>query len=238
MKYEVVNTMAIYLDIATTLRNEIRYQHKTGGFLPSEQKLANRFKVNRHTVRRAIDELVQDGLIKRLQGVGNQVTSPAIDYALDNKSCFTYNLSKKGVSLVTKVLGCQAITLEVELSNRLNLPDDTDCVVIKTSRSIDNQPTTLIKHHVFGVEKAILQNYTSGSLHTFLEASYQYRAKRGKTRLKARMPTFDECQQLKIGRGIPVMEIHSLYFLIDSGDLMEYSISVTRSDIFEYSVEP
>lgn len=230
--------MAIYLTIATTLRNEIRHRYESGDFLPAEQKLATRFQVNRHTVRRAIDELVQDGLVKRLQGLGNQVTAPAMDYALNNKSCFTYNLSQAGVTLETSVLGCKTTDLTEEMSTRLCLPSDTQAVVIKTSRSVNKQPTTLIKHHLFGVDKKTLQHYQSGSLHTFLTEHYQFKAKRGKTRLKARMPTFDECQQLQIGRGIPVMEIHSQYFLVHTDTLMEYSISVSRSDIFEYCVEP
>lgn len=230
--------MAIYLKIAQQLKDDIHQQYESGDFLPAEQKLASRFQVNRHTVRRAIDELVQDGLIKRFQGLGNQVTQPAIDYSLDNQSCFTYNLSKAGMTLETKVIGCCENTLPQELAQRLKFPCDKKIVVIKTCRSINEEATTLIKHHVFGVTKTTMRDYQSGSLHTFLQERYQFQATRGKTRLKARMPTFDECRQLQIGRGIPVMEIHSKYYLVESGELMEYSISVSRSDIFEYSVEP
>jgi GntR family phosphonate transport system transcriptional regulator len=230
--------MAIYLKIAQQLKNEIHQQYESGDLLPAEQKLASRFQVNRHTVRRAIDELVQDGLIKRFQGLGNQVTQPAIDYSLDNQSCFTYNLSKAGMTLETQVLGCCEETLPYELTKRLTLPNDQKAVMIKTCRSINEQATTLIKHHLFGVTKQVMRGYQSDSLHHFLQEHYQFQATRGKTRLKARMPTFDECQQLQIGRGIPVMEIHSQYYLIESDTLMEYSISVSRSDIFEYSVEP
>ena len=44
--------------------------HDSGDRLPSEQVLAQRFGVNRHTVRRAIDELVLMGLIERRHGKG------------------------------------------------------------------------------------------------------------------------------------------------------------------------
>jgi len=230
--------MAIYLKIAQQLKTEIHEQYESGDMLPAEQKLATRFQVNRHTVRRAIDELVQDGLIKRFQGLGNQVLQTAIDYSLDNQSRFTYNLSKAGMTLDTQVQACDEETLPYELTQRLKLPDDQKVVVIKTCRSINEQPTTLIKHRLFGVEKNVMDEYQAGSLHGFLKARYRFQATRGKTRLKARMPTLDECQQLQIGRGIPVMEIHSQYFLVDRDALMEYSISVSRSDIFEYSVEP
>ncbi|BBB29288.1 GntR family transcriptional regulator [Neptunomonas japonica] len=229
--------MAVYLKIATQLRDEIRDQYESGDLLPSEKQLADRFNVNRHTLRRAVDELVQDGLIKRFQGLGNQVVRTPIDYSLHSNSCFTYNLSKIGLSLETEVLGYSEEALSPKVIERLNLAPTT-AVILKTRRYIDDKPASLIKHHLFNVDLDTLEKYTSGSLHQFLRNHYQFDAERGNTKLSARMPTFDECQQLGIGRGVPVMEIHSQYVLKDNQQLMEYSISITRSDIFEYSVEP
>lgn len=230
--------MAVYLTIATQLRDEIHTQYTAGDLLPSEHQLAKRFNVNRHTVRRAVDELVQDGLIRRFQGLGNQIIRTPIDYALDNPSCFTYNLSKKGLPLDTVVLGCKTEILNPLLAEKLGLAIDTSVVVIKTCRCIDSKPSTLIRHHLFNVELEQMQQFASGSLHQFLHKQYGYEATRGITRLRARMPTFDECHQLALGRGIPVMEIHSRYYLKQTKNLMEYAISISRSDIFEYSVEP
>ena len=48
----------IYRQVASVLENMIFKNHKTGDYLPSENELALYFKVNRHTVRRALDDLV------------------------------------------------------------------------------------------------------------------------------------------------------------------------------------
>ncbi|MFT6916359.1 MAG: GntR family phosphonate transport system transcriptional regulator [Motiliproteus sp.] len=230
--------MAVYLNIATQLRDEIRDRYTSGDLLPAEKQLAERFKVNRHTLRRAIDELVLDGLIKRFQGLGNQVVQPPIDYSLHSESCFTYNLSRQGLALETEVLGCYEETLNPVLAVRLQHSEKVPVIVVKTCRYIANKPVTLIKHHLFAVDLNVIKRYRSGSLHTFLLDQYQFDAERGMTRLRARMPTFEECRQLGVGRGIPVMEIHSHYRLQSNQQLMEYSISISRSDIFEYSLEP
>jgi len=230
--------MAVYLTIATQLRDEIRSQYRHGDLLPPEHQLAKRFNVNRHTLRRAVDELVHDGLVRRFQGVGNQVVSTPIDYALDHPSCFTHNLSKMGLPLETEVLGCRQDRLGEALAERLRLPAQTPVVVIRTCRCIDDKPSTLIRHHLFNVDLRQMRRFSSGSLHRFLEQTHGFQANRGTTRLRTRMPTFDECRQLAIGRGIPVMEIHSRYHLKQSGALMEYAISISRGDLFEYSVEP
>jgi GntR family phosphonate transport system transcriptional regulator len=82
------------MDIAKKLKQEVRSQFKVDDFLPSESRLAVRFQVNRHTVRRAIDELVFCGLIERQQGRGNQVIHQPYAYPLNQGAYFTHNLTK------------------------------------------------------------------------------------------------------------------------------------------------
>ncbi len=46
----------MYRELANTLREELA-TYQPGDFLPAEFQLAERFSVNRHTIRRAVDEL-------------------------------------------------------------------------------------------------------------------------------------------------------------------------------------
>lgn len=234
--------MAIYRDIAKQLRDDIKSHYQAGELLPPENQLAERFGVNRHTVRRAVDELVHDGLIRRYQGLGNQITHPPIEYSLHDRSCFTYNLLKTGATLATEVLDCAEITVPLEISVGLKLPENSKAILLKTCRYIDRDPVTLIHHHLFGVELDVIKQFQSGSLHHFLAEKYGFKARRGKTKLRARMANSQECHQLSIGRGVPVMEIQTRNFIQQSLSneeaVMEYSIAISRSDLFEYSLEP
>lgn len=234
--------MALYQDIANQLREDINNHYEVGELLPPEKQLAERFGVNRHTLRRAVDELVHDGLIRRYQGLGNQVTKPPIEYSLHDRSCFSYNLLSTGVSLETEVLGCAEIPLPLDICKRLKMPTTTRVVLVKTCRYIDRDPATLIHHHLFDVDIATMQRFTSGSLHHFLAEHYDYRIRRGTTTLRARMPNSQECQHLKVGRGVPVMEVQTRNYqdqaINEKPRLLEYSVAISRSDIFEYSLEP
>jgi DNA-binding GntR family transcriptional regulator len=51
-------------------------RHAPGERLPSEAQLAQRFGVNRHTVRRALAALAEDGLVQARRGAGVFVTGP------------------------------------------------------------------------------------------------------------------------------------------------------------------
>jgi GntR family phosphonate transport system transcriptional regulator len=68
-----------YARISGILADEIKRLYKPGDKLPPEQVLANRFAVNRHTLRRAVDELVKVGLVERRWGVGVFVLEPCGD---------------------------------------------------------------------------------------------------------------------------------------------------------------
>ena len=60
----------LYQAIAAQLEEELRNRYRCGEYLPSEKQLAANYAVNRHTLRRAVDELVDKGLVQRRQGVG------------------------------------------------------------------------------------------------------------------------------------------------------------------------
>ncbi len=65
---------AKYLEVAQTLRAGIlEGQYPPGSLLPTEQQLCMQFGISRQTVRRALQVLVDQGLIQRRQGSGSRV---------------------------------------------------------------------------------------------------------------------------------------------------------------------
>ena len=70
-------------EIAAKLEVELRTHYRCGDYLPAEQQLADRYEVNRHTLRRAIDQLVERGWVQRRQGVGVLVLMRPFDYPLN-----------------------------------------------------------------------------------------------------------------------------------------------------------
>ncbi len=69
-----------YQEIAARLEQELRQNYRCGDYLPAEHQLAARFAVNRHTLRRAIDQLVEKGWVQRRQGIGVLVLMRPFDY--------------------------------------------------------------------------------------------------------------------------------------------------------------
>lgn len=55
------------------LHVEIERGLDEGDWLPAEPELAARFGVKRHTLRRAVDELITEGVLERAHGRGTRV---------------------------------------------------------------------------------------------------------------------------------------------------------------------
>lgn len=75
-----------------------------GARLPSEHALAQQFGVNRHTIRRALASLVQQGLVRCTQGSGSFVEAFAVELALGKRTRHQQSLSQAGVRGRLRVL--------------------------------------------------------------------------------------------------------------------------------------
>ena len=74
----------IYLQLREVVRNKIEEgEYPPGTAIPSENELSEMYGVNRLTVRNAMDALVNEGLLKRIQGKGVFVVGNRIERDLD-----------------------------------------------------------------------------------------------------------------------------------------------------------
>ena len=83
--------------IAQALRDDIaagRFQ--PGERLPNETALAERFAVNRHTLRQAVRSLAESGFVRVVHGRGTFVRELVLDYALQRRTRLTQNLAESG----------------------------------------------------------------------------------------------------------------------------------------------
>ena len=63
--------------------------HQPGARLPTEAQLAVRFGVNRHTIRRALEELSRNGLVRVEQGRDSFVAEDVLDYEVAARTRFS-----------------------------------------------------------------------------------------------------------------------------------------------------
>lgn len=83
--------------IAAVLRDEILAgRFLPGARLPNETQLSERFGVNRHTLRQAVQALVREGHLHVRHGSGTYVRELVLDYALQRRTRLSRNLAEAG----------------------------------------------------------------------------------------------------------------------------------------------
>jgi GntR family phosphonate transport system transcriptional regulator len=105
----------IWATIAKTLQSDIALGHyPEGAKLPTEAILAERFGVNRHTVRRAIAALADQGILHTRRGSGVFVVQRPTDYPIGKRVRFHQNIAATG-----KLAGKQRLRIEIRRSDRV-----------------------------------------------------------------------------------------------------------------------
>jgi GntR family phosphonate transport system transcriptional regulator len=113
---------ALWSEIAKVIAQEIASGRLgAGSRLPSENALAARFGVNRHTVRRAMSHLARRGVVRIEQGRGTHAIEDAIDNVLGKRTRFSGNLAAAGLDASHRLLSTRSVAADKRLAGALKL---------------------------------------------------------------------------------------------------------------------
>lgn len=231
--------LALYAQIAKHLEQDIQRLYGPGDCLPSEAELALRFGVNRHTLRRAVDELVDAGLLERRHGRGVFVLDAQLDYPIGIGTRFTENLHAQGQSAEIRILRLQRLPASERVAERLGLVAGDPVFWIETLRTLQQRPLCLISHFLCASRFADLpEHYQGGSLHAHLKAHHGLQLRRSETLVSALMPQGDDAGLLAMPHNRPVLRTKSLNVCCQDGRPVEYAIGRFRADRFELRINP
>ena len=123
-----------------------------GDRLPTEAALAQRFGVNRHTVRRALREMQEAGLIHARRGAGVFVTHRPIPYRLGPDVKFSQNMAETGHAGQRHILRLETLPASAEEADVLEIRRNDPIHVLENVTTIDGVPATY-SHCVFPGER-------------------------------------------------------------------------------------
>lgn len=230
---------AIYRQIAHLLREEVSASLSPGGCLPSEAALAERFGVNRHTLRRAVDELVAAGLLERRHGSGTYVLDGPADYVIGSATRFTEQIEALGKMASSRVLRKLVIAARGGVAERLRLSNGQQVVWIETLRLADQRPVCVTSHFLPCANfPDLADEYDGGSLHAYLESKGEYRLRRVESVVSAVLPQGDDASLLGIPQNQPVLRIKSVNVCARAGTPLEYALTRFRADRIQLRINP
>ncbi len=99
------NGIPLYMQLKDIIAERIKDRtYDSGELLPSEIQLAQTYQITRQTARRAVAELVKEGLIRTEHGKGSFVSVNEVHYSIWNFNGFTDYITSLGKTPVTRVI--------------------------------------------------------------------------------------------------------------------------------------
>lgn len=205
--------VAAWRQIADEIEADIaRQRFGPGEQLPTEARLAARFGVNRHTVRRAIASLAERGLLKAAQGRGTFVESWPLSYPIGPRTRFSENVARERHQPGGELLRAVEVPATPDVARALAIPSGAPVAAVCTRRFADGTPISC------GILHLPLPRFSG-----FAEAYRRHNAvtpalaacgvddySRLETRIAARPATAEEAALLNLAPGRVVLAVTSI----------------------------
>ncbi len=182
-----------------------------GERLPGETEIAETYRVNRHTVRRALAMLAERGLVRAERGSGTYVEAQRLAYPLRSRTRFSEIVGAGGHEPRGQLIEATEEAATRELARELGLKSGASLIRIESVRSADRTPlcvsTTWLSAERFPGAGEVFASVRSM---TKLLAHYGVRDyRRASTKITAAIADATDAARLDLALGRPVLVVDS-----------------------------
>lgn len=202
----------------------------------SEYEICEAYKVSRVTVRKAIDELVAEGYLKRVQGKGTYVKEKIFEQPLNHFYSFREELKSNGIEPVSTMRDFSIVEADEEIATQLKIALHELVFRVERLFSADMKPyareTSYIPCAI--CEGLTREQVEENGLYNSL-SKFNIFPERASERLKAINLSKKEAEIMSLTQKDACIYLTRVAF---SNEVpVEYNISVVRGDMFVYAVE-
>jgi GntR family transcriptional regulator len=219
--------------IEDAIRNELVH---AGDALPSERDIAARLDVSRVTVRKAVQQLVREGVLVQRHGSGTYVASlqRRVEQSLSHLTSFTEDMARRGMAVRSTWLDRGIYDASAEEVAALGLSADDKVARVARLRISGDTP--------LAIERASLSasllpdpEAIGSSLYAHLEMSGN-RPVRAIQRIRAVSLGDEDAALLQVAAGVASLHIERTSYL-PSGRVVEFTRSIYRGDTYDFVAE-
>jgi len=228
----------IYQQIVDWMRQQISSGNWPEHYrLPSEIDLANDLEVSRGTVRKAISQLIDEGLLVSIHGKGTFVASGTLEQPLaEQLVAFSEALLEKKIPFTTRVIRQELLIPEKRIASLLSTSPKAKVFYLERVRMIHQTPIAYLINQVYtkpcpGVEEV---DFTRFRLFETLENRYHLELGWGQRTFQAQAADARVAEVLNVSPCDPVMYMEQLLYLRD-GTPIEFSMVWYRGNSFRLS---
>ena len=238
MNIDYESKVPLYYQLKEEIKKKIlNGTYKENDLIPSERELGEQFNLSSTTVRRALNDLVQERLLERKAGKGTFVRMGKVKRDLRKVLGFTANMQEMGLSPSTRVLSKKIIPANPFARQRLALEKGAMVVKINRLRLANDVPMMLETRYIRtdlcpGIEKRDL----SSSLWKVFENIYGHKPNRHTQNVTIAKFSGSQAALFGLAAGALAFLINGVTFVKD-GLPIECEESLYRSDKYDLAFE-
>jgi GntR family frlABCD operon transcriptional regulator len=204
-------------------------------YLPSESKLCELYSVSRITLRRAVSELCDEGLLQKVHGKGTMATVPKVKQTLVSLTGFTEAMQSLGHSVHFRILDPVPNLGLDTVRSKLDAAVDAQIVSIRRLLLVDDHPLTIEQlfflEDRYGDTVTLVKN--GGSFYDALKNLYKEHPAEAERSINVGFPSQDEATLLACPVSQTVYRIEKTVFGRHR-NAISFSILTTPTDRVTY----
>lgn len=209
---------------------------KPGDALPSERDLAQKVDVSRVTVRKAVQQLVRDGILVQRHGSGTFVAplTHRVEQSLSRLTSFAEDMAGRGMAVNSVWLDRGLYRPSLEETTALGLADGEQVARVSRLR-LSGQTPLAIERAALSASTLPDPDRVGNSLYVHLEKSGN-RPIRAVQRIRAASLGAEDARLLDVSAGAAALHIERISYLA-SGRIIEFTRSIYRGDTYDFVAE-
>ncbi len=222
----------LYQHVADDMRREIeggRFQ--PGSQVPTEGALCEQYRVSRITIRRALELLANEGLLKREQGRGTFVAEGRVDHSLIRMTDFIEDMADAGLVPSSTLLEWVDQEADEEIAGVLRLQPGARVSRLERMRSANDQPIAVDVTYMPLRFSRLLdrERLDTTTIYGQLEADYGIPITSGSFIIEADIASPRIAEQLLVPVGSPVLVIRRTSFT-SNDEAIYFQVRAYRAD--------
>lgn len=243
MNDQIISHLRIRKDVAVPIYQQLQQQLERlildGTWqlkepLPSETALAEQLRISVMTVRQAMAQLVNKGLVYREKGRGTFVTPQPLDHHLQRLESFSEDMRARTMTPSAQTLLFETVPVPLRIAPRLGVEPGAPVLHLKRLRLVDERPVALHDAYISRTDLQRDRLEALGSLYAALEQLGITLMEADET-LEAIATDIELSRLLEVRTGAPLLKATRLTWDSDHTPI-EHVVAYYRADFYRYTV--
>ena len=225
-------------------RRIVSGKYKFGERIETEVELCDLYSVSRITAKRALDELMYEGYIRRVGGSGNFVSFNPINHILNGFYSLSEEIKKRDMVPTSKLVCLKELTVkDIDIANELKLHlklrDYDHVFFLQRLRYADDEIIALDYTYlpVMFVPSLVVSDFESPSvsLYSLMGERYDCEPERAQEYFGVCTVLHEDAQLLNVSANSPALRVVRISF--SKGNPVEYNYRIYKGEKYKYRID-